>query len=84
MIDGCDKFALVLQRLYSRALAIYPAVFRHEYAAEMTDFFGIGRSQSGSRRQITRPQPARIPFRWPASAAPKANERVQRLTCKLG
>ncbi len=52
MINGLDKFALVLQRLYSRALAVYPAEFRHEYAAEMTEFFGEDCRQAVRRRGL--------------------------------
>lgn len=39
MSASCDKASALLDRLYGRMLAFYPAEFRYEYGAEMVEFF---------------------------------------------
>ena len=45
-----DRATRVIPRLYGRALTLYPAEFREEYAAEMVEFFGEDCRRAALRR----------------------------------
>ena len=48
----CMRAVPVLERLYGRLLAAYPAEFRREYAAEMLESFGLDCRRAASRRGL--------------------------------